>query len=70
MEKELVTQRRRAVKIIKELETYGGFRLPCNCMVSTNANEMRKLMEMVGPEVILEIATLLKCETCTTESVV
>ena len=64
MEKEKVVEqpRRKAVLIIKQLEAIGGFYLECGCFVASNANEMRRLMEITGPEVILEITTLVKCD--------
>jgi len=66
MEKASVEERprRRAARVIRQVEVHGGFPLSCGCVLSCSAVEMRRLMELTGPETILEIATLLECGRC------
>lgn len=56
--------RKKAARIIRQVEAHGGFPLACGCILSASAIEMRRLMELHGPEVVLEIATLLECPKC------
>lgn len=66
MEKENVAERprRRAARIIRQVEDRGGFPLACGCVLAAKANEIRRLMELTGPETVLEIAASLECERC------
>jgi hypothetical protein len=56
--------RKKAARIIKQIEAHGGFPLACGCVLSASAMEMRRLMELTSPETILEIANSLECPKC------
>ena len=54
--------RRKAAKLIALMERQGGLLLECDCFVSVQAGEMRKLMSVSSPEDVLDAIEGVRCE--------
>jgi hypothetical protein len=56
------TARRSVAKTIASIEKQGGLMLlDCGCIVGMRAKEMRKLIEVAGPEEVVKIIDSIKC---------
>ena len=56
------TARRTVAKTIASLEKQGGLMLlDCGCVVGMRAKEMRKFLEVAGPEEVVKILASIQC---------
>ncbi|OPZ38852.1 MAG: hypothetical protein BWY99_01525 [Synergistetes bacterium ADurb.BinA166] len=47
--------RRKAAKSIVRVEREGGYALRCGCLVHVSSEDLRRMMERFGPEVVLDV---------------
>jgi len=56
------TARRTAAKAVALIEKQGGLMLlACGCIIGMRAKEMRKLIEIAGPEEVVKILDNIRC---------
>lgn len=51
--------RKLAARVIREVEENGGFKLKCGCFIAMKASDLRRLMEVISPETVIELKSKL-----------